>query len=249
MRRFNILVLSIAVTGLISSCKTVYQPQSVQYKDYRVNQQQAADSAIIVLLKPYSDSVNHSMNNVIAVAGMELQKKQPEGTLGNVLADAMLYMAKEWYQTKVDAAFINSGGIRLPSIAAGEITKGKIFELAPFDNILVLQTLSGKVLQEFLDLVAARGGWPCAGISYQIKDKKAINVFIDGVPLDNTENYVIANNDYVANGGDDCDMLRNIPQQNNGFLFRDAVLEYFSKLSKEGKQITGKIEKRVSYAE
>jgi 2',3'-cyclic-nucleotide 2'-phosphodiesterase (5'-nucleotidase family) len=233
----------------ILSCKTAYQPVSVQYKDYRITKEQAANNELNVLLKPYSDSVNLTMNDVVAVAGMALEKKQPEGTLNNVLADAMITIAKEKYQTNVDAAFINFGGIRLPSIPAGNITRGKIFELAPFDNIIVLQTLKGKVLQDFLNLVAARGGWPCAGLSYQIKDKKAVNIIISGKPIDENADYTISLLDYVANGGDDCEMLRNIPQRNNGYLFRDAVIEYFSQINKAGKQIISSIQNRVSNAE
>ena len=35
-------------------------------------------------------------------------------------------------------------------------------------------------------------------------------------------------NDYVANGGDDCTMLKPIPQLNNGYIFRDAVFDYLA---------------------
>ena len=55
--------------------------------------------------------------------------------------------------------------------------------------------------------------------------------------------------DYVANGGDDCVMLKSIPQQNNGYLFRDAVLDYFAGKAKDGKAISSSIQNRVSNAE
>ena len=186
------------------------------------------------------------MNDVIAVAEINLEKKQPEGTLGNILADAMLAVAKQKYKTAVDASFINYGGIRLPSIPAGDITRGKVFELAPFDNIIVLLKLNGKVLTEFLNHLSLRNGWPVAGASWQIKDKKAINVLINGKPVDETAMYTIATLDYVANGGDDCVMLRNIPQINDGFLFRDAVIEYFGSFTTQGKKINSKIENRIT---
>jgi 2',3'-cyclic-nucleotide 2'-phosphodiesterase (5'-nucleotidase family) len=231
------------------SCKTVYRPQAVQYADYRINQTSKQDSSVIKLLQPYADSVNKSMNAIVAVAAMELEKKQPEGTLGNVLADAMLVKAKQVYKTAVDASFINYGGIRLPSIPAGKITRGKIFELAPFDNIIVLQKISGKILQEFLNHISGKNGWPVAGISWQLKNKAAINVLINGAPIDEMAVYTIAVLDYVANGGDDCNMLRPIPQINNGYLFRDAVIDYFTDMNKQGKKLTAQIEKRISNAE
>ena len=250
MRKVSICFLATFFAILLSiSCKTIYQPQSVKYEDYRLNQTSMQDSSLIQLLQPYADSVNKSMNAVVAVAETELEKKQPEGTLGNILADAILAKAKQSYKIPVDASFINYGGIRLPSIAAGNITRGKIFELAPFDNVIVLQKVNGKILQEFLNHVSNRGGWPAAGVTWQIKNKAAINVLINGLPIEEPKIYTIALVDYVANGGDDCNMLRPVPQMNNGYLFRDAVIEYFTDINKDGKKLSSKIEKRVSYAE
>ncbi len=245
----KIIFAFLAVVSISISCKLSYQAQSVQYKDYRLSQNNRQDSTIIALIRPYADSVNKSMNDIVAVSEMELVKNQPEGTLGNIMADAMIYMAEKKYAMHVDAAFINNGGIRLPSIPAGNITRGKIFELAPFDNILILQKVSGKVVQEFLDHVADRGGWPCSGISMQIKNKKAVNIMIGGVAFNESAVYTIANNDYVINGGDDCLMLKSIPQINNGYLFRDAVIDYFTQYTKEGKKISAKIENRVTNAD
>ena len=230
------------------SCNPIYRASSVEYKDYKVDNIQT-DSTLQAFLQPFSDSVNRSMNGVIATLAVDLEKKQPEGSLGNLMADAMKIIAEKNYVTKVDAAFINYGGIRLPSIKAGAITRGKVFELMPFDNIVVLQKLSGKVVKDFLDHIASRGGWPVAGITMQIKNKKAENVMINGKFIDMNAVYTIANSDYVANGGDMCDMLRPIPQINNGLLLRDALIEYFTSFSKEGKQITATIENRVINAQ
>jgi 2',3'-cyclic-nucleotide 2'-phosphodiesterase (5'-nucleotidase family) len=242
--------LSLFFAILISlSCKTVYQPKTVKYEGYRLTQSNIQDSGLVKLLQPYADSVNKSMNAVVVVAEIELEKKQPEGTLGNVLVDAMFYKAKQANLIPVDAAFINNGGIRLQSIAAGNITRGKIFELAPFDNDIVLQKLNGKILQEFLNHISKRGGWPVAGITWQIKNKTAINILINGQPINTNSVYTIAMVDYVANGGEDCAMLRPIPQLSIGYVLRDALVEYFSELNKQGKKLTSKIEKRVSYAE
>ncbi|HOZ78472.1 MAG TPA: 5'-nucleotidase [Ferruginibacter sp.] len=231
------------------SCDTAYQTSTVQYKDYRISSKQPASNELSSMLKPYADSVNKSMNDVVAVAGITLEKKQPEGTLGNLLADAMMAKAKEKFNTPVDAVFMNSGGIRLPSIPQGNITRGKIFELSPFDNQIVLLKLNGKILQQFLDTTAIRGGWPTAGCTYQLKNKKAVNITIGGQPLNENAEYTIGMVDYVANGGDNCDMLKPIPQQSRGYLFRDAIIEYFADAQKQGKALVSKIENRVSYAE
>ena len=249
MRRNPLILPFFALVFSVSACNTSYQPGAVQYLDYRVSSKEKTDSGLLSLLRPYSDSLNKTMNDVIAVAGVELVKKQPEGTLNNVLADAMLVIGREKFKTNIDASFLNYGGVRLNALAAGNITRGKIFEVAPFDNVIVLQKMSGTILQQFLDMVAWRGGWPCAGISFQIKNKKAINITIGNKPFDVTSEYTIALLDYVANGGEDFSFLKNIPQQNNGDLFRDAVINYFSRFQKEGRQVTAKIENRITNAE
>jgi len=246
MRSVKIFVSSILLIAFLPFCKTLYQPTTVQFKDYRITKGQPVNDDISKLLQPYADSVNKNMNDIIAVASMPLEKKQPEGTLGNVLADAMLAVGKENYHIDIDASFINFGGIRLPSIAAGNISRGKIFELAPFDNIIVLLHVKGNVLMELLNIIAKKGGWPCAGISFQIKNKAAVNVKIGDKALQENVDYRIAILDYVANGGDDCEMLKQIPQLNNGLLFRDAVLNYFSKINSEGKKISSVIQNRIS---
>ncbi len=249
MRRNPFFIPFLSLFFFISACKTAYQPTSVQYRDYSVSAKDKTDTALLTMLRPYSDSLNKTMSDVIAVAGVELVKKQPEGTLNNVLADAMLVIGQEKFKKHVDASFINYGGVRLNILPAGNITRSKVFEVAPFDNVIVLQQLIGDTLELFLDMVAIRGGWPCSGISFQIKDKKAINIKIGNKALDPAKIYTIALLDYVANGGEEFSFLKRIPQENNGYLFRDAVFSYFSRFQQEGRQVTAKIENRITHAE
>ncbi|HUR11256.1 MAG TPA: 5'-nucleotidase C-terminal domain-containing protein, partial [Flavitalea sp.] len=232
-RRFFICVFLVA-GFILTSCKTFYQPQSVDFEDYRITATLPPDSMVRRLVQPYSDSVNKSMNDVIAQVESSLDKKQPEGSLNNVVADALIHMAEKKFQTKVDAAFVNYGGMRLTQIPSGPLTKGKVYELSPFDNLIVLLSIKGNQLQEFLNLVAGRGGWPVAGVRMEIRDKVATSVFIQGNLLDTAKTYTIATLDYVANGGDNASMLSALPRQDVGYLFRDALLEYFSAQTKEG---------------
>jgi 2',3'-cyclic-nucleotide 2'-phosphodiesterase (5'-nucleotidase family) len=247
LRHYFFPALLLIVTGI--SCHTSYQGQSLQYKGYRISKTMPADSALLGFLQPYSDSVNNSMNAVLGVSPVTMDKTQPEGALGNFMADAFLTMAREKYNTPVDLAFVNFGGIRLTQLPAGNITRGKVFELMPFDNLLILQKVKGTVLQQVLDLMAARGGWPVAGVRMQISNGKAVNVRIGDQPFDPEKIYTIANSDFIANGGDNADMLRPIPQITNGYLMRDAIIDYVSRLSKAGKPITATIENRVTNAQ
>lgn len=228
-----------------AACKTYYTPSKVEWKDYRINNKAAADTAMTGFLKPYSDNINSTMNTVIAEVSVTLDKKQPEGPLGDVLADAMHTMAQKKFNTKVDASFINFGGIRLTSLPQGNLTNGKVYELMPFDNVLVLQQLTGKELKTFLDHISKRGGWPVAGLTYDIRNDRAENIKINGVPFSEQATYTICNSDFIANGGDDCAMLRPIKQLNRNILMRDAFIEYFKDLNAQGKKITAPESNRV----
>lgn len=231
----------------ISSCTSTQPVTTVQYKDYRIERSGRSDTAMISMLTPYSAALNESMNKIIGFSNNQLSAKQPESGLGNFMADCMRIMAEKKFGRKVDAGFMNQGGIR-SYIPKGNITAGRIFELMPFDNLLVIQEVKGAVLQQFLDKMASDGGWPVsAGLTMGIKDKRAVNVQINGKPLDIAAVYVIANSDYVANGGSDCEMLRRIPQQNKGYLMRDALIDFVSDLTRQGKPLDYHIENRVVY--
>jgi 2',3'-cyclic-nucleotide 2'-phosphodiesterase (5'-nucleotidase family) len=249
MQKTHLTTLFFLVAVLAISCSTSYQSQTLQYKTYRINPSEEKDISVSQLIQPYGDSVNRSMNNVIGFADKTLDKNVLECTLGNFMVDAFFTMAQEKYNMKADAAFLNYGGIRLTQLPAGNVTNGKIFELMPFDNLLILQKLKGDVVQQLLNLIASQGGWPVAGITMQIKDKKAVNVMIGGKPLDLNAVYVTVNSDFVANGGGDAEMLRSIPQITNGYLMRDAIIDYIKKRKSEGKNISANIENRITNAE
>ncbi len=228
------------------SCKVSYQPVKLQHQQYRIESSLPPDTAMRSLLRPYMTDINGKMNLVIGRSADTYNSKRPESEVGNFMADAYKQMAEKKFSRKVDAGFMNAGGIR-SYLSKGDITVGKIFEIMPFDNILVLQELKGTVLQAYLDKMAEDGGWPVsAGTSMVIRNKKATQVMINGKPLDPNAVYVVAHSDYVANGGSDCAMLKPIPQINIGYLMRDALLEYVQDCTKAGKIIEPKIEKRVT---
>jgi 2',3'-cyclic-nucleotide 2'-phosphodiesterase (5'-nucleotidase family) len=244
MYRIRFTLLLSAAVCVFSNCNPIYKTNSVQYQGYQVINKQV-DSSLKNFLNPYRDSMAASMSFVLALLETDLEKGQPECTLGNFMADAMFTMAEKKYGIKPDAAFMNYGGIRLPSVKAGIVTRGKIYELFPFDNILLLVKIKGTVLQQFLDHISGRGGWPVAGITMQIKNKKAVNVLINGQPLDVNKEYKIAIGDYTANGGDDAAMLKGLPQINKGYLMRDALIDYATAL----KKINIQLQNRVSNVE
>ncbi len=204
---------------LITSCAEPFPYTVLNYQQVTVAKKAQQDSAFVRMLKP-------------------------ECTLGNFMADAMKCMAEQKFNRKIDAAFINYGGMR-SYIPKGDITVGKIYELMPFENVIVLQSIKGDVLLQFLNLIAEKGGWPIAGITMEIKNAEAKNILINNLPIDIKATYVIANTDYLANGGDNCVMLSKLPQVTASYVFRDALIEYVENQTKQGKAISAKLEKRI----
>lgn len=189
------------------------------------------------------------MNEVIGYADETFEKSLPNSTLGFFMTDAMRFMGEKKFGKEIDVAFVNYGGIRLNQLPKGEITIGKVFELMPFDNLVVIQDIPGYVLQEFLDHGAERGGWPMSGITMEIRNKKAVNVRIGGKPLDPSAFYTVANSDYVIKGGDNATMLKPYEQFSKNYLFRDAIIDYIKYLKAEGRKISPENQWRIRYAD
>ena len=241
-----IVFLTLSVT---LSCTHSYRAGVVVYQQYPINSSLQKDANLQSVIKPYRDSIDQTMNTIVGLAEEPLEKSMPQSSLGYFMADAFLVMARNKFQSAVDLAIMNYGGIRLTQLPAGKVTTGKIFELMPFDNILVLQKLKGAELQVFLDHIAWRGGWPVAGMTMRIKDKKAVDIMINGKPLNPLAIYTTATSDFLANGGEDAAMLRAIPQETKGYLMRDALFDYINLLKSQGKNITATREIRVIHAE
>jgi len=147
---------------------------------------------------------------------------------------------------KIDAAFVNFGGIR-SYLPKGNITVGNIFEIMPFDNLMVLQKVRGDSLISFLNHIAERNGWPLSGITIGIKEKKAVNIMVGNNSINADSMYTIANSDYVANGGDNTTMLKVFPKINKGVLIRNVLIDYVKLLTEKGNSIDVKTEKRIEY--
>ncbi len=220
----------------------------VSYAYAPVQQQLRADTGLASFLAPYRLGMDKVMNKVVGYAGVPMTKGQPECTLGNFLADAQLLAA----QKRVPAtriSILNYGAIRIPYIPQGPLTTGKIYELMPFDNKLVIMEIPGTVLQQFCDHMAQYGGWPVSGLSFRIRDKKAVEIKIEGQMLEDHQVYITALSDFLADGGDHCTFLAGCKKQVFPLLVRDLLLEHIEEDYVQGDTLKPVIEKRIIHAE
>lgn len=248
MKRYPVIFVVLSLAVLQSCTATRLVPAELHHRSYPVFNNNRHDSAILMMLSPYRDSLSKVMSKVIGFSNATLYEGKKENPLGNFFTDAMKEIAEKKFGRKIDAAIMNSGGIR-SNVPKGNITVGTMYNLMPFDNLLVLQELKGTVLKQLLDHSANGGGWPVSGITMQVRNRKAENIVVQGKPFNENMTYVIAVSDYMANGGDYSKMLAGIPQHNVGYLLRDALIEYVQQFTSSGKPVTASAEKRISYVD
>jgi 2',3'-cyclic-nucleotide 2'-phosphodiesterase (5'-nucleotidase family) len=147
----------------------------------------------------------------IFLNGEREQVRTSRTNLGNLVAKAMLAA------TGADGAIMNGGGIRT-SIDVGEITRGDVLNVLPFNNCVILKEVKGSDLIQALEHGVAlypeiSGRYPqVAGIDFKFAPDKEpgnriIEVTIAGQELEPENMYKIAVNDFIAAGGDGYTML------------------------------------------
>ena len=179
MRKSTFYLFLISIF-LAFACNTSYRTEGVQYSTYGIHQSKNESKILNSVIKPYSDSVRKLMDVVIGYNESLLERKRQSNPLGYFITDAYLEMAKQKINRNVDASFMNSGGIRLPDLPAGKITQSKIFELMPFDNLMVLIKLKGSLLKQYLDTLASNDGVIESGITMEIVNKVSQKISIAG---------------------------------------------------------------------
>lgn len=229
------------------ACSYSYQVSKHEARTHNIKDI-SPDSGLVRLIQPYKDQLDVKMGEVIGRTGTALTKKQPECTLGNFMADAQLAAARK-IDRGVIASVVNYGGIRTSYISEGEIQMRKMYELMPFDNMLTIIEVSGATLRELCDHMASLKGWPVSGMSYEIRDGKAINIKVGGQLLGEQAMYKLAVSDYIANGGDHCHFLKPYKQGLTNIFIRDALIAYVRDLSARNKALHPTLEKRVQNAE
>lgn len=182
------------------------------------------------------------MNEVIAVTESDLKREQPEGNLNNLMAEAILWYVTKNSEIKAEASALNYGGIRIPFISKGNITVGKVYELMPFDNMIEVVELRGKDIIALCELIALNGGWPVSGIRFTIENRKAANITINGNPVTEASTYQLVTSDFMANGGDKADMLKNAVKRTPlNYKVRDAIMDYLKNKQSINLQTDGRI--------
>lgn len=242
MKSLHYLFLpGVVFLSLLAGCR-YYQATGYTYEQIQV---QSDDTLLQYIIAPYREGLQAEMEKVIGQAAQDWKKGKPESAIGNLITDIMLEAGDTLFQHKPDFAVYNYGGIRIDAIYKGEVTKGKIFELLPFDNTMVMVTLDGYSTARLLNKLAAAGGWPQSGLQLTISNEAAVDVLVQGQPFDTSAVYHVVMNDYMARGGDGLEMLTDASLEDAGITVRDIVIRGIENRSAGGEALSIETDNRT----
>ena len=199
------------------------------------------DTQYLQSLAPIKEDLEKQLGAPIGYAPEALRVYQPECPLLNWASDALLAIARQKCPEPVDVAVVNIGGMRC-EWAAGEITFRNVFELMPFDNELVVLTLTGEEILRLCEIFAINNGEGVAGLRLKARNAKLLEVTINGNPIKKDKTYTVATSDYLSQGNDGMLPLKNyIKYWNSEEKIRDLYIEYIKQVKTVKAQVDGRM--------
>ncbi|MBL7120691.1 MAG: bifunctional metallophosphatase/5'-nucleotidase [Candidatus Marinimicrobia bacterium] len=130
------------------------------------NQGGTTDPEVASVVNSWETATNEALGEVIGYTDNQIARSSPE--MHNLVTDSWLYN-----YPNADIAITNTGGIR-QDIEAGEITKGDIVGVLPFNNNILELRLTGQQVIDCLQNHVVAGMTTSAG--YQHSDGTAFNL-------------------------------------------------------------------------
>jgi 2',3'-cyclic-nucleotide 2'-phosphodiesterase (5'-nucleotidase family) len=203
--------------------------------DMGVTAAKGENAAIENFIKPYREHIDKELSTVLAYAPQTLDKSgEWQSKIGNLFADASLQKGNPVFKARtgsnIDICLLNHGGIR-SIIAMGNVTTRTAFEIMPFENNLVVVTLSGdQVLEMAQYIINEKKPHPLSGMTFTIdKSKQPTKILIGGQLFDNSKTYNVATSDYLYNGGDNMIFFKKgTAVYDLDCKLRNVLIDYFT---------------------
>lgn len=251
MRKTKFLFELAFVSLIATSCVSHYQLTSVQRTRILVDHRYDGirNEKVDAMMRPYKHEVDSLMSPVVGRVKHDMSVSRPESTLSNLLSDILVWGGRAFHETP-DFAVYNMGGIRA-ALVKGDVTKGDVVDVAPFENKLCFLTLTGEQVLELFKQIASVGG---EGVSHGVelritKDGQLKSALVHGKPIEPQRLYRIATLDYLAQGNDKLVAFKKKTQvlspqdkQNN---VRFIIMDYFQQANEQGLEVDATIEGRI----
>ncbi|MEN9308018.1 MAG: hypothetical protein RL173_1950 [Fibrobacterota bacterium] len=165
------------------------------------------------------------------VAKLPLPLSRKDGTLLEICAKSLLSAGTSWGAM---VGLMNNGGVR-DDLAAGTVTREDVLKVAPFDNAVVVLTLTGVELAKTVQNLSSHHGHRVGLAGAQImrdSSDRIVGVRLAGAKSDLTDSDTVrvATNSYLASGGDGCIALKKAAgmRLDTGLRDADALAEWLS---------------------
>jgi len=164
------------------------------------NVTQTENTEIASLLEEHREKLDAEVGVKIAELTAPAEFGKPEGSLGNIAADAIRFRASREARKFVNLGFIGGDSFFL-NFDEGKLTLGEILEFMPYENHLVIVKITGDDVLELSKQIAARGGEPVSGLRFRLEDDKPRGVLVNSETVQRDKYYWLATSNFYANGG------------------------------------------------
>ena len=213
---------------------------------------QNPDQKAAEYLAPFKKVNDSIMGPVMGIVAHNMHPQRPESDLSNLLADILVWAAKDYNEAPVLGIY-NMGGIRA-DLTKGEVTYGDVLDVAPFENKICFATLSGASLLKVFAEMAKKGG---EGVSRGLElvidgsgsEGKVKSVRLHGKEIDPNGSYRIVTVNYLLEGNDGMPSLREgtdvVAPQETSNNTRYLIMNYFRDKHAKGEIVDSKVEGRI----
>ena len=205
------------------------------------------DPTFSSIIEDYAAEVKEKMDVKLGYAPYNINRGTPESALGNLTADGLIWMAKQFHNVDADVAVYNTGGVRA-NISKGNVTLGDVYAVYPFDNVLSIVTITGSKLKKLMYKVP-NSLYVNAGVKIIAQESGWVDsITINGKSIDNNKNYTVATIDFISDNDGYTEIFSNPTKRTDSVeIIRDYFGEYFKYLAKQNNgNITASKDGRVT---
>lgn len=222
---------------------------SFTYKLIPVNSRldNRVDPTFSSIIEDYAAEVKEKMDVKLGYAPYNINRGTPESALGNLTADGLIWMAKQFHNVDADVAVYNTGGVRA-NISRGNVTLGDVYAVYPFDNVLSIVTITGSKLKKLMYKVP-NSLYVNAGVKIIAQESGWVDsITINGKSIDNNKNYTVATIDFISDNDGYTEIFSDPTKRTDSVeIIRDYFGEYFKYLAKQNNgNITASKDGRVT---
>lgn len=182
------LTVIVPLLLLIQACSLF---RSVHEEEFEIHYPNP-DPEIEWMIREYREGIQLRLGERVAIVEDTLAFTKPEGSLGNMVADALRYRAALELGRFVHLGVTDDSRFTTQFVP-GLLTRESIYEFIPYEGHLVILELKGDRVVELLHQVAALEGAPVSGARFTIdQDKRARGILINSTVVDPAGTYLVA---------------------------------------------------------